>query len=135
LSFLLSHIIYSIVFLKRRNNKASISFWAVLAVFILYGAALLLLLKDDLGELLIPVIVYVSAILLMAITAFGRKNMVTSESFKLVFIGALFFIASDSLLAVNKFLSTVPYAHILVMGTYATAQFLITKGVLIQEDS
>ncbi|NND79853.1 MAG: lysoplasmalogenase [Maribacter sp.] len=135
LSFLLSHIIYSIVFLKRRNNKASISFWAVLAVFILYGAALLLLLKDGLGELLIPVIVYVSAILLMAITAFGRKNMVTSKSFKLVFIGALFFIASDSLLAVNKFLSTVPYAHILVMGTYATAQFLITKGVLIQEDS
>ncbi|MBT8301533.1 MAG: lysoplasmalogenase, partial [Maribacter sp.] len=39
LSFLLSHIIYSIVFLKRRNTSASTSFWAVLAIFILYGAA------------------------------------------------------------------------------------------------
>jgi uncharacterized membrane protein YhhN len=132
-SFLIAHLIYSVVFLRRWNKSASITFWLVVVVLVLHGTVLLLLLKEGLGDLLIPVIVYVTAILLMAITAFGRKKMVPSESFKLVFLGALFFIASDSILAINKFLSAVPYAHILVMGTYATAQYLITKGILVQD--
>lgn len=132
-SFLTAHILYGVVFLKRWNKNVSSTYWVVLIMLMLYGSALFLQLKDSLGELLIPVIIYVSAILLMAITAFERKKMVPSESFKLVFIGALFFIASDSILAINKFLNAVPYSHILVMGTYATAQFLITKGILIQD--
>ena len=134
-SFLTAHILYCVVFLRRWNKNASSIFWVVLILLMLYGLVLFLQIKENLGELLIPVIVYVSAILLMAITAFRRKKMVNSESFKLVFIGALFFIASDSILAINKFLSAVPYSHILVMGTYATAQFLITKGILIQDSS
>lgn len=132
-SFLTAHILYCAVFLKRWNKSASGAYWVVLIMLMIYGLVLFLLLKDRLDELLIPVIIYVTAILLMAITAFRRKKMVSSESFKLVFIGALFFIASDSILAINKFLNTVPYSHILVMGTYATAQFLITKGILIQD--
>lgn len=132
-SFLTAHILYCIVFLKRWNKSASSTYWVVLITLMLYGSVLFMQLKDSLGELLIPVIIYVSAILLMAITAFRRNKMVTSESFKLVFIGALLFIASDSILAINKFLNTVPYSHILVMGTYATAQYLITKGILIQD--
>ncbi len=134
-SFLTAHILYCVVFLKRWNKNASSAFWVVLILLMLYGLVLFLQIKEHLGDLLIPVIIYVSAILLMAITAFRRKKMVSSQSFKLVFIGALFFIASDSILAINKFLSAVPYSHILVMGTYATAQFLITKGILIQDSS
>ncbi|WP_425481742.1 hypothetical protein [Maribacter luteus] len=34
----------------------------------------------------------------------------------------------------NKFLIDVPYSHLLIMGTYATAQYLITQGVLVQEN-
>ncbi len=133
-SFLFAHILYCIVFLKRWNKSTSTAFWLVLLLLVLYGTVLFFQLKDNLGGLLIPVIIYVSAILLMALTAFNRRNRVSSDSFKLVFIGALFFIASDSVLAINKFLTiTVPYSHVLVMGTYATAQFLITKGVLIQD--
>ena len=134
-SFLTAHILYCVVFLRRWNKSASSTFWFVLIALVLYGLVLLLQLKDRLGELLIPVIIYVSAILMMAITAFRRKKMVSSVSFKLVLIGALFFIASDSILAINKFLNAVPYSHILVMGSYAAAQFLITKGVLIQDSN
>jgi len=132
-SFLTAHILYCIVFLKRWNKSTSSTYWLVLITLMLYGSVLFMQLKDGLGELLIPVIIYVSAILLMAITAFRRNKIVPSKSFTLVFIGALFFIASDSILAVNKFLYAVPYSHILVMGTYATAQYLITKGILIQD--
>lgn len=132
-SFLTAHILYCVVFLKRWNKSASSTYWLVLITLMLYGSVLFIQLKDKLGELLIPVIIYVSAILLMAITAYRRKKMVTSESFTLVFIGALFFIASDSILAVNKFVNAFPYSHILVMGTYAAAQYLIMKGILIQD--
>jgi len=132
-SFLTAHVLYCIVFLKQWNKRASGTYWLVLITLMLYSSVLFMQLKDNLGELLIPVIIYVSAILLMAITAFRRNKMVPSESFTLVFIGAIFFIASDSILAVNKFLYVVPYSYILVMGTYATAQYLITKGILIQD--
>ena len=91
------------------------------------------LLKAQLGTLLIPVILYIFMILMMALSAYGRKGRVNLQSYTWVFIGALFFIASDSFLAIDKFLFTVPYAHFLVMGTYATAQYLIMKGILVQE--
>ena len=133
-AFLMAHIMYMTVFLKRWNTRPGTSFWLVVVVLILYGCFLFWQLKDDLGNLLIPVVLYVLIILAMAVASFGRKGMVTPKSFTMVFLGALFFIASDSVLAINKFIDSVPYAHILVMGTYATAQYLITKGILIQED-
>ncbi len=132
-SFLSAHILYCVVFLRRWNKNASSAFWLVFVLLIIYGLVLLLELKDSLDELLIPVIIYISVILLMAITAFRRNKMASRESFKMVFFGALLFIASDSILAINKFLIAVPYAHIFVMATYAAAQYLITKGVLIQD--
>ncbi len=132
IAFLTAHLLYCVIFAKRFGKQLTLSFWVVLVLLIVYGGILFLQLQDGLGKLQIPVIIYITAILLMALTAFGRKRWVNVESFKLVFLGALFFIISDSILAVNKFLFSVPYSHILVMGTYATAQFLITKGVLLQ---
>ena len=133
-AFLTAHIMYLTVFLKRWNIRPGPLFWLVVIVLILYGCFLFWQLKDSLGNLLVPVVLYVLVILAMAVASFGRKGMVTPKSFTMVFLGALFFIISDSVLAINKFTDSVPYAHILVMGTYATAQYLITKGILIQED-
>ncbi len=72
-------------------------------------------------------------ILMMALLAYGRKGKVNQQSYTWVFIGALFFIASDSFLAIDKFLVTVPYGHFLVMVTYAIAQYLIAEGILNQD--
>lgn len=131
-SFLSAHILYTIVFFKKWKGENSSAFLFVIVLLVAYGGLLFVKMKDGLGELKIPVIVYITAILLMALTAFKRKGGVNNKSFKLVFYGALFFIASDSLLAINKFLTDVPYSHLLVMGTYATAQYMITKGILFQ---
>jgi len=40
-------------------------------------------------------------------------------------VGALFFILSDSLIALNKFVITLPYQHLLIMGTYYLAQYCL----------
>ncbi|MBD0776177.1 lysoplasmalogenase [Maribacter sp. ANRC-HE7] len=134
LSFLLAHVVYAILFFRKRNMPFSRAFWFVLTLLVLYGAFLFFQIQAGLGALKIPVIFYVAIILLMALAAFGRKGSVPQYSFNLVFWGALFFIASDSILAINKFLIDVPYSHLLIMGTYATAQYLITRGILVQEN-
>lgn len=133
-SFLIAHVLFALTFIKRWNKLTLNSFKWVSLALLSYGILLFFILKNSLGPLRIPVILYVLGIMAMAITAFRRKGMVSQLSFILVFVGALLFVVSDSLLAVDKFMFVIPIAHILVMGTYATAQYLITKGVLLQGD-
>jgi uncharacterized membrane protein YhhN len=45
-----------------------------------------------------------------------------------VLFGALFFVVSDSLLAINKFVLPLPYSGVLVLGTYYSAQECILLG-------
>jgi hypothetical protein len=68
----------------------------------------------------------------MLIAAFNRKNMVTPVSFTWVFIGALFFVFSDSCIAINLFYKPFASARAVIMSTYIMAQFLIISGVLKQ---
>ncbi len=49
---------------------------------------------------------------------------------KLMMIGAVFFLLSDSLLAINKFYRPFELAGILVMLTYGLAQLFITEGAI-----
>lgn len=44
--------------------------------------------------------------------------------------GALFFIVSDMILAVNKFCFPVPYSRALIMSTYYAAQMLIALSAV-----
>jgi uncharacterized membrane protein YhhN len=127
-SFLLAHIMYILVFLRDRNRKKnSMPF---IAFLLLYATGLFFLIKDGLGDLLIPVLVYMTVILVMATTAFMRKGIVIDRGYLYVFIGAVFFMVSDSLLATNKFYTTLPFSNVCIMTTYAVAQFLIVLGIL-----
>lgn len=44
--------------------------------------------------------------------------------------GAIFFVISDYIICIDKFLAPVPYAHQLIMSTYYTAQLGITLSVI-----
>ncbi|OBX27101.1 putative membrane protein YhhN [Gelidibacter algens] len=129
-SFLVAHVCYCLVFLIYRNPK--INLLGVSAVFFIYALGLFYLLKDGLGDLLIPVLIYMIVILMMAITAFLRQKKVPSKSFILVFLGALLFLISDSLLALNKFYMPLRFSSISIMLTYALAQYFIVLGLLKQ---
>jgi uncharacterized membrane protein YhhN len=77
-----------------------------------------------------PVLIYVAAITLMAITAALRFGRTYLRSFVLVFGGALLFMASDGLLAAGRFLRVLEDGGWAVMLTYGAAQFLIAAGAL-----
>jgi uncharacterized membrane protein YhhN len=70
----------------------------------------------------------------MALQALFRFGYTNKKSFTLIFIGALFFMISDSLLAINKFLTPVPLASLGIMFTYMLAQYLIVEGVLAHDN-
>lgn len=98
----------------------------------MYAIGLFYLLKNSLGEMLIPVIFYIIVILLMAITAFLRQVKVSKISFVLVFLGAILFVISDSILALNKFYMPLSFSSISIMFSYALAQYFIVMGLLKQ---
>lgn len=128
IAFLIAHIMYVISFLKHRNKTLKPLGFVIL--LLAYGLGLFYLLKDGLNEMLVPVIIYMIVILSMATTAFLRRGSVSKRSYILVFFGALMFMISDSILALNKFYSPLAYANIYIMLTYAIAQFLIVIGIL-----
>ena len=127
LSFLIAHVMYILVFLKKRNiAKKALKFMLPLLV---YTIGLFYFIKEGLGDLFISVIIYMFVILMMATTAFLREGSVSKNSYNLVFLGAIFFIISDSLLALNKFYSPLPLSGIWIMTTYSIAQLLIVLGL------
>lgn len=131
ISFLLAHIMYVLVFLSKKNRKTKTLLLIIL--LLIFSSVLFYFLKDGLGDLLLPVLVYMFVILLMVISAFSRKGSVPKRSYILVFLGALFFITSDSLLALNKFYSPLPLSNISIMFTYSIAQLFIVFGLKKQQ--
>lgn len=89
-----------------------------------------MVLSDVEDDVLVPAGFYAVVITLMGVAAalrFGRTYM---ASFVMVFLGAIFFIASDSILATAHFVRLVEHANWSVVLTYAIAQYLIAFGCL-----
>ena len=130
--FLLAHIGYAFINFNLVNDdqrKIKI-YWQGIPI-IIAGFAVFLLIKDGVGDLRIPVLSYIVVITFMAITARQRYNRSDKESFWLIMVGAIFFMLSDTLLAMNKFVAPIENERVLIMSTYIIAQFLIAKGIIV----
>jgi alkylglycerol monooxygenase len=86
----------------------------------------------------IPVAAYVVVIALMAAQAIGRAAVLRpgpgGRAAMGVAVGAGFFMLSDSVLALNRFVAPLPMAQFWVLATYYTAQVLIVRNVLIDRN-
>ncbi len=132
-AFLIGHIFYIISFRKYVVSKKTLMQrkpWMVIPA-IIYSAGVIIILFPYLEEMMVPVILYSVAITFMAITALNRFDRTYLYSFIFVLCGAIFFMISDTLIAINKFYMPVDYGTLLIMLTYITAQFLITTGLVL----
>lgn len=120
-AFLLAHLVYTAAFLRERRRPMAIAAGLVL----LYSIGVSSWLLPSLGNLMLPVAIYMCAITAMVISA-----ILARFSTPLVAIGAILFLISDSLLAINKFKTPVPYRDILVWSTYYIGQYSIAVGYL-----
>lgn len=121
-SFLLAHLCYIAAFITEGNRAVST---LILLPFLAFGALMLHALWPHLGKLRAPVVVYMLVILLMGWQAASRFLVTNQEGSLMAFMGALLFIASDSLLAVNRFKTGFRSAQALTLSTYFLAQWLI----------
>jgi uncharacterized membrane protein YhhN len=124
-SFLITHLYYIFVF---SCNRLKMNLLARISLFA-FSLIMLSVLKNNVNKsLLIPILVYMITITIMAITASERNT--NSASYKLALIGAILFVLSDSLIAINEFVVKIPFPTFLIMSTYVLAQYLIAIGFL-----
>lgn len=132
-AFLISHLFYIFLFnkqFKTENNKNKLVFIIGIGVIIVYLSTMLSLLLPSLGELKIPVVIYALVISTMLLYAFKGSLHWQNPANLYILLGAIVFVSSDSILAINKFYTSLPNASFWIMATYLAAQFLITSGVL-----
>ena len=129
LSFLVAHLFYIALF---KQGVAWFPSRTALLTTLLFAAAMYAFLWANglPAALRLPVAAYVGVIALMAAQAIGRATVLRDKASVAVAVGAAFFMASDSLLATNKFAFPIPMAQLWVLGTYYTAQILIVRGGL-----
>ncbi len=105
-AFLLAHVCYIVYFraMKKVNQSAPDAPKRVSAILALaYAGMLLWALFPRLGSMQVPVVVYSGVITLMLLSAIYAYRGMRYGYEVLSVLGAVLFVASDSLLAINKF--------------------------------
>ena len=134
-AFLLAHVFYISAYRQHQADEASNALRGLHRVrlafpIVLAGSGLVVILYPVLGNMQIPVMVYALVIAVMTIVALFRYGRTSTPSFWMVFGGAVLFMISDSLIAIDKFLTPIAFSGFLILITYCTAQFLIVTGLL-----
>ncbi|MFN8254871.1 MAG: lysoplasmalogenase [Bacteroidales bacterium] len=119
IAFLTAHLFYIYAFWIKKPILKLITCFP----FYLYGLLFFLYLNPVLGEMKIPVALYILVITTMLWRSFVQFNR-DDKMGRWAFFGALLFVLSDSMIAVTKFIDTFYLSSIVIMTTYWGGQFL-----------
>jgi uncharacterized membrane protein YhhN len=125
-AFLIAHLFYIVAFTSDIGWGGSL--WALIPLTI-YGLVIYIVLSPGLGKLKLPVIAYIIVILVMAWQAWERWSQTGQNGALLAFAGAILFVISDTILAINRFRGQFKLARTLNLMTYFAAQGLIAGSV------
>jgi uncharacterized membrane protein YhhN len=127
-SFLIAQLCYTYALWTYPKVREGIIFrkpWVVI-LFLGYLVWILTTLWAGIpGPMRLPVGVYATAIVAMAISAANLYGRISSNLFWGFFGGVLLFVLSDTLIALNKFGEPIVGARLAIMFTYLLAQYLI----------
>ena len=133
-SFLMAHVCYFLAFYNYKKDAPGLikrKPWTILPLTVYFIGFIWFLLPDVPESMKIPVFIYSMVIASMALSAQDLQGRVNQNVFLIVFIGVLFFVLSDSIIAVNKFKAgqvEIPFARIWIMSLYILGQYLIVRG-------
>lgn len=127
-SFLVAHLCYIALF---RQGVPWFASRRGLAAVLAFGLGMYAVLWPHLPNAVLAAAVgaYVGVISLMASQAVGRARHLGTANARGVALGACVFLASDSLIAIHKFLAPIPLESLWILVTYYSAQFLIVHGM------
>ena len=128
-SFLTAHIFYMICFAPLSNifSSSNPQFKSQLLAtlgFLVFGLVMFSYIRPGLGELFLPVLIYMSVLMLMGVFA-----LLSKKSNLWLILGGVSFIISDSIIGIDKFYLPIPNAGILIMLSYYFAQFSLVRGM------
>ncbi|RZL91035.1 MAG: lysoplasmalogenase [Variovorax sp.] len=126
-SFLLAHCAY-LVALTRRARLLAVA-WPFAAYAAVAGMVLAVLWPHLPVPLRGPVIAYVVVLTAMAAQAAAAWRLHRDRATALAAVGRLFFVASDAMLAINRFAAPFAGAQPAVLASYWIAQSLIGLSV------
>jgi uncharacterized membrane protein YhhN len=124
-AFLVMQLLYIYLFKGFTTSGLSLKYGLALGI-VVFAVIVICYLFPKLGVLKVPVTFYFLAILSMVLSALDFSINKAKSMF--VFSGAVLFMISDSLIAINKFQSEIDYSSFLIMATYIAAQWFIVEG-------
>lgn len=119
LAFLTAHLFYTVLFFRYAKYPVGFS-KGIIAALVLFAGLMVWIFRGIDPRLFGPVVLYIAVIITMSIGA-----LLVPANDRLLFWGAVLFIASDVVLAVNKFLLVIPYGRVVNISLYFLAQFII----------
>ena len=128
-SFFIAHVFYMISFsplsnVFSSNNTNSKSQLFVILSFSVYGLVMFYYIQPGLGQLFLPVLIYMAVLMLMGVFA-----LLSKKTNLWLISGGISFIISDSIIGIDKFYSPIPNAGVLIMISYYFAQFSLVRGM------
>ena len=131
IAFLGTHLCYLALF--RRGVGWFPSKPALIAVLVLAGLVVAWEFPLLPGGLRLPVGVYTTVIALMVSQAIGRAIRLGTRHAWLTASGAALFMASDTMISVNRFVAPFPLSDFAIMASYYLGQILILRHALKDE--
>jgi uncharacterized membrane protein YhhN len=126
-AFLLAHLCYITAFASDGAGRTA-PLLPALPVFGIAGA-LLWYLWPSLGPMRLPVACYVAVISTMSWQAIARWRVLGTPHALWAAAGSVFFLMSDSALAIRKFIAPFPGATLAILATYYVAQWGLALSV------
>ncbi|MDX1341060.1 MAG: lysoplasmalogenase [Reinekea sp.] len=126
-AFLLAQLSYATLFVRHWQGLAHR--WPMSSALIIYVFVMAFWLWPNLGDMQIPVLAYLIAIAFMGLMAIQSHYPV-----RCAVLGALVFISSDSLIAIDRFIHPIPLRSYWIMITYYAAQWMLIAGCLRRTD-
>ncbi len=136
IAFMTTHIFNILFFhpLKPKVGESKMKLYVSILLLAAFCAFVYFFLKDAMGALIYPILVYM--ILISTAALYTVRASLNAKANKIADLfwtpGMLFFIASDAVLAFNKFYwstqSPIDNIGLVTMATYGIAQMLLVKG-------
>lgn len=129
-SFLFAHLLFALLFVRQftQFENFTVSIYLAWVIFAVAGFVAGKILSKRVGNLLVPVLIYIVVIIAMAWTGFA------SEYSSMVKLGIVLFAISDFVLSLETFVleegARKKTANLIVWFTYYFGQLFIVAGVL-----
>jgi len=126
-SFLITQIIFIKLIISQLRKVRVHQIIITLLPFVVYFTVLIATIQENLTEFFIPVVIYGITISFFGMVSLLNYFIDRSKKSIVLLFGAVLFIASDSMIALNKFHEPRTIYPVAIMITYIFAQYFIYR--------